>query len=200
VSDRILGFVALLMALTVVGLALFWNPIPDDQPVPKPGLPLGGDFTLKSADGPVSLQDFRGKVALVYFGYTFCPDICPTALVAVADGIEQLEPGEKKNVAVIFVSVDPGRDTPEGLKQYTDFFHPNIIGVTGSEEQVRKVARDYGAFFVRQAGVTAGGDYVVDHSADIYVVARNGRVVDKITHGSTPARIAQAIRTSLRVK
>ncbi|MGE0080542.1 MAG: SCO family protein [Thiohalomonadaceae bacterium] len=197
-SDRILGLLALVMASLVVGLALFWNPLPAVQPSAYPVLPRGGDFTLQSADGPVSLRDFRGKVVLVFFGYTFCPDICPTALVAVADAMEQLKPKEKRDVAVLFVSVDPERDTPQGLKQYTAFFHPNIIGVTGSAEQVRKVAQDYGAIYARQPGVSAGGGYVVDHSADIYVVSGDGRVVDKISHGATSARIATSIRNAMR--
>lgn len=199
-SEKVLAVAALLLALLISGLALFWYPDPPEQPLPKPGLPAGGDFTLQSADGPISLRDFRGKVVLVYFGYAFCPDICPTALVTVSDAIEQLEPDEQQKMTVIFVSVDPGRDTPESLKQYTAFFHPKIVGVTGTEEEVQKAARDYGVFYARHDVDTAAGGYVVDHSADIYVVAANGRVVDKITHGTAATQIAQSIRTSMHIK
>jgi len=197
-SNRALTYVALLLASLVAGLAIFWHPAPAERPLPMPGLPAGGDFTLQSVNGPVSLTDFRGKVVLVYFGYTYCPDICPTALITVADAVEQLDPGEQERVAVIFVSVDPARDTPERLREYADFFHPRIVGVTGSEEDVGGIAQAYGAFYAKQPDMEDGG-YVVDHSADIYVVAADGRVVDKLIHGTIAAKVAQSIRAALRL-
>jgi protein SCO1/2 len=196
-SNRSLVLAVLLLGSLVAGLALFWHPAPPERPLPTPGLPAGGDFTLQSVDGQVSLTDFRGKVVLVYFGYTFCPDICPTALITVADAIEQLEPDEQERLAVIFVSVDPARDTPERLREYADFFHPKIVGVTGSEEEVRDIAQAYGAFYAIPADMEGGG-YVVDHSADIYVVSRDGRVVEKLVHGTIATKMAQAVRTALR--
>lgn len=107
----------------------------------------GGDFTLQSADGPVSLSDFRGKVVLIYFGYTSCPDVCPTSLGALSAALKQLSPREMDRVQPIFISVDPERDTPGKMVEYVHYFHPKMIGVTGSIEQVRKVADRYGAYF-----------------------------------------------------
>ena len=129
-SERILMTIAGLLAALVLGLAIFWQPELPERPLPKPALPEGGDFTLQSANGPVSLKDFRGKEVLVYFGYTYCPDICPTSLAATAEGLKQLTPEELARVAMIFVSVDPKRDTPARLKEYVTFFHSAIVGVT----------------------------------------------------------------------
>jgi protein SCO1/2 len=198
-AERGLTLLVLPLALLVAGLALFWSPAAPQSPLP-PGLPAGGDFTLQSANGPVSLRDFRGKVVLVYFGYTYCPDVCPTGLITVSEAIEQLGPDEQQKVAVIFVSVDPDRDTPERLKEYTDFFHPSIVGVTGDGEHVSRIAQTYGARYARQAADTEGGHYPVDHSADIYVVAGNGRVFDKIAHGTAAAQVALTIRRALTIK
>ena len=195
-SDKLLSAVAVLLAALIAGLGLFWHPEAPARPLPVPALPAGGDFTLQSAGGPVALADFRGKVVLLDFGYTYCPDICPTALAATAEAIEQLEPDERARFAALFVSVDPQRDTPARLREYTAFFHPAIVGVTGSAEQVADVARRYGAFYARQPADTAGG-YVVDHSADLYVVDRDGRVVDKLAHGTPPVRIASALRRAM---
>ena len=125
-----------LLALAVLGVALFWQPEMPERPIPRAAIAAGGDFTLQSAAGPVSLKDYRGKLVLVYFGYTFCPDICPTSLAATAEGLKQLTPEELARVAMIFVSVDPKRDTPERLKEYAEFFHPAIVGVTGTPEAI----------------------------------------------------------------
>ena len=105
----------------------------------------GGDFTLTSADGPATLADQRGRVVLIYFGYASCPDICPTSLAFITAALRALTPAELERVRVVFISVDPARDTPEKLKQYAGHFHPNIIGVTGSPGTLADVATRYGA-------------------------------------------------------
>ncbi|MCW8983370.1 MAG: SCO family protein, partial [Gammaproteobacteria bacterium] len=102
-------------------------------------LKKGGGFTLQSVDGPVSLNDFKGKAVLIYFGYTWCPDICPTnlALMSAAFGdLEDKNPELMKQIQGIFISVDPERDSPERLKEYTNFFHENIIGITGTKDLI----------------------------------------------------------------
>lgn len=195
-SERLLASIAVLLGALLAGLILLWHPETPARPLPVAALPAGGDFALQSAAGPVALADFRGKVVLLHFGYTYCPDICPTALAATADAIEQLEPGERAGLAAIFVSVDPQRDTPARLREYTAFFHPAIVGVTGSVGQIAEVARRYGVFYARQPADSAGA-YAVDHSADMYIVDRNGRLVDKLAHGTPPVRIASALRRAL---
>ena len=196
-SERILMTIAGLLAALVLGLAIFWQPELPERPLPKPALPEGGDFTLQSADGPVSLKDFRGKLVLVYFGYTYCPDICPTSLAATAEGLKQLTPEELARVAMIFVSVDPKRDTPARLKEYVTFFHPAIVGVTGAPEEIATIAKRYGAFYAEQKVETAGEGYVVDHSADTYVISTAGQLVGKIAHATPPDQVVETIRKHL---
>jgi len=196
-SERILMTIAGLLAALVLGLAFFWQPELPERPLPKAALAEGGDFTLQSADGPVSLKDFRGKVVLVYFGYTYCPDICPTSLAATSEGLKQLTPEELARVAMIFVSVDPKRDTPARLKEYAGFFHPAMVGVTGTPEEIAGIAKRYGVFYAEQKVETAGGGYVVDHSADTYVIAADGRLVGKIAHATPPDQVVETIRKYL---
>ena len=196
-SERILVVIAGLLAALVLGLALFWMPEMPERPLPKASIAAGGDFTLESASGPVSLKDYRGKLVLVYFGYTFCPDICPTSLASTAEGLKQLKPEEAARVAMIFISVDPERDTPPRLKEYAEFFHPSLVGVTGTPENLAEIAKRYGVFYAKQKVETAGGGYVVDHSADTYVVGPNGQLVGKIAHATPPDRVVAEIRKHL---
>lgn len=195
-SERVLMMIAGLLATLVIGLAIFWQPVMPERPLPQAGLPAAGDFTLQSAAGPVSLKDYRGKVVLIYFGYTYCPDVCPTSLAATAQGLALLTPEELAKTAMIFISVDPERDTPARLKDYVQFFHPGIVGVTGTPEQVTEAAKRYGVFHARQKVDTAGG-YVVDHSSDTYIVSPDGKLIGKIAHATAPDRVAAEIRRHL---
>lgn len=196
-SERVLMVIAGLLATLVLGLAFFWQPEIPERPLPKAAIAEGGDFTLQSANGPVSLKDYRGKLVLVYFGYTFCPDICPTSLAATAEGLKLLTPEEAARVAMIFISVDPERDTPARLKEYVEFFHPSMVGVTGKPEDLAEIAKRYGVFYAKQKVATAGNGYVVDHSADTYVVAPDGQLVGKIAHATPPNEVAAEIRKRL---
>lgn len=196
-AERILMAIATLLALAVAGVALFWQPEMPERPLPKAIIAAGGDFTLQSARGEVSLKDYRGKLVLLYFGYTFCPDICPTSLAATSEGLKQLKPEELAQVAMIFVSVDPKRDTPDRLKEYVEFFHPAIVGVTGTTESIAEIAKRYGVFYAEQKVETAGGGYVVDHSADTFIVAPDGQLVGKMAHATPPDQVVVAIRKHL---
>lgn len=162
-----------------------------------PAAPGGGDFTLQSAGGPVSLAALRGNVVLVYFGYASCPDVCPTSLALTAQGLGRLAPEERERVRVLFVSVDPARDTPQKLAQYAAHFHPGITGVTGTPELVAEIAARYGAAFRIQPVESAAG-YVVDHSSFTSVVAPDGRLAGRLPHGAQPDEIAAAVRRALR--
>lgn len=189
-SQRLLLAIATGLALLALGLALFW------QPGESARQESGGDFTLQSADGPVSLKDYRGKVVLVYFGYTYCPDICPTELTNVTAGLNRLKPEEAGRVAVLFVSLDPERDTPAHLKEYTAFFHPAMVGVTGTPAEVAAVAKQYGVYYARQNTGSAGG-YVIDHSAELFLIGRDGRLAGRLPHATPAERVAAEIRTRL---
>jgi len=195
--ERMLGLAAIVLAIVIAGLALFWKPEMPERPIPRAQIVKGGDFTMQSATGPVSLSDFKGKLVLLYFGYTYCPDVCPTSLASTAEGLRQLTPAELAKVAMIFISVDPKRDTPARLKEYAEFFHPSIVGVTGSAEVVAEAAKRYGVFYAEQKVATAGDGYVVDHSSDTFIVAPDGTVVGKIAHATPPDQVAVAIRKYL---
>ncbi len=158
--------------------------------------PVGGDFTLQSAAGPISLGDFRGKVVLLYFGYTHCPDVCPVSMAAGSQALNKLTPEERARTRLLFVSVDPERDTPAKLKEYTAYFHAEMIGASGSPEQVAAVARAYGASYVKQAA-RPDGSYAVDHSAQTYLIAPDGRLAGEIEYGANAAKVVDAVRKLL---
>lgn len=166
------------------------------QPTLDLSEPTGGDFVLESADGPVALADFRGKVVLVYFGYTFCPDICPTSLALIAQALNGLGGDELERVQAIFISVDPERDTPERLARYTAFFHPRIIGATGEPAEIAEIAARYGAAYRKVEGESAGG-YLVDHTSTTAVVAADGTLAAILPHGTPPPDIITAIHAQL---
>lgn len=157
---------------------------------------LGEDFTLESASGPVSLHDFRGKVALVYFGYASCPDVCPTSLSLWAKALTSLRADELARVQPIFISVDPDRDSPANLQKYASFFHPSILGVTGAPAELSRIALVYGASFSKVPS-SSGMGYSVDHTAETYVVGTDGALLGALAHDAPPDAIASAIRTAL---
>jgi protein SCO1/2 len=182
------------IAVLLLWALLFWHPESGDSSVAQS--PAGGDFTLHAATGPVSLSDYRGKVVLLYFGYTSCPDICPTSLGLMSIALSQLDKEELAQVRGLFISVDPQRDTPERLAEYSRHFHPNISGISGSDAEVAAVAARYGAVYQRAEGNTALG-YSVDHSSVTYVIDPQGQLVTTLPHGSSPATIQQALRRLL---
>jgi protein SCO1/2 len=158
--------------------------------------PKGGSFTLQGAAGPVSLDDYRGKVVLLYFGYTWCPDICPTNLSIFSQVLNELESQELARVQPIFVSVDPRRDTHARLKEYTEYFHPRLIGITGSDTEVAQAAALYGVAY-RAVDPDTQENYAVDHSADTYVINPQGKLVDTLPHGTSAEVILKKVRRLL---
>lgn len=163
----------------------------------RSGLPPGGDFTLRSADGPLALRDLRGKAVLLFFGYTECPGVCPTALFDHAAAFRQLRAEELDRVAGLFVSVDPDRDTPARLREYANAFHPRIRGVTGTPADLQDVARRYGVIYSRQAPDRTG-QYGVDHSSETFVIAPDGRLAARLPFGTPPEAIVAELRRWLR--
>lgn len=179
----IAAFGAVLVLLAAA--TLFW---PSARPAGT-----GGDFTLDSADGPVALSALRGKTVLLYFGYTYCPDICPTTLTSHAAALALLKPEERARVVPLFVSVDPERDTPARLKEYAQFFHPQMIGLTAPPARLQAVARQYGVFYARQAA-NESGQYAVDHTSESYLIAPDGHLAERLPHGASPETIVAALR------
>lgn len=162
-----------------------------------------GEFTLVGKDGqPVSDTDLRGEWLLIFFGYTHCPDVCPTSLGTMALVMDELG-DEASALQPLFISVDPARDTPEVVAEYVAAFHPRIIGLTGSEEQVAAAARSHRAYYAKvppsdDAG--SGGDYAMDHSAHLYLMDPDGVYATVFSPTDTVEAIVSAIHARMVAK
>lgn len=153
--------------------------------------PAASEFALTRGDGSsFQLSEMRGRIVLLFFGYTSCPDICPTTLAKLNQAFEKLNKGEAKQVQVLFVTVDPGRDTPERMQEYVNHFSTDFIGLSGTEAELQKVWNDYGVYREISNETTALG-YIVNHTARITLIDRNGNMrisysvdvpVDDIVH------------------
>ncbi|GAA0395682.1 SCO family protein [Cocleimonas flava] len=184
-----LSIIALVLGL-VIGNSFF------EAPKPKSGEyidPPGGDFTLQSINGDVSLSDYKGKVTLLYFGYTFCPDVCPTSLSRVGAAFKKLNEDELKHVQGILISVDPDRDTLQKLADYTKYFHPQIVGITGTKEKIDEIAARYDVKYRKAEGTTAAS-YLVDHTAYIFVLDKTGKIREYLPHAVEVDRAVEVIR------
>lgn len=157
--------------------------------------PIGGDFTLVDQEGnTVTNMDFRGQYLLIYFGYTYCPDVCPTSLTDMSDALEKLDSYAAK-VTPILITIDPARDTPEHLKEYASFFHPQLRALTGSLEQIAAVAKAYRVYFSKtNQSKSADDDYLMDHSSVIYLMGPDGTFLSHFSHGTDAETMARRIR------
>ena len=166
------------------------------QGIDVTGGDMGGELRLNDPEGkPRSLADFRGKVVVVSFGYTHCPDVCPTTLSDLASALKQLGDMDSQ-VQVLFVTVDPQRDTPDLLRQYVPAFDPRFIGLSGDEAATERAKKEFHVYAQQRPG-KPGEPYAVDHSAHIYVLDRNGHVRLLLPPGSAPAAIASDLRVLL---
>ena len=156
---------------------------------------IGGPFRLVDQNGKtVTDADLKGKWSLVYFGYTHCPDACPTALNDIAIALDQLGP-KREAVRSVFITVDPERDTPEVLKEYVTSFDAQILALSGSAEEIARAAKAYRVYYAKHP--EPGGDYSMDHSSVIYVMDPDGRFTASFTHQSTPEEIAERLKKLL---
>lgn len=160
--------------------------------------PVGGPFALIDHTGkPRTERDFRGKLMLIYFGFTWCPDICPTDLQAIGLALDKLGI-DADNVQPLFITVDPERDTAEHLAEYVPMFHPRLIGLTGSLEAIRKVADAYKVYYAKvDPPKDDGGYYTVDHTAYIYLMDREGNYLGFFPPGTSADRMVEIIRPRL---
>jgi protein SCO1/2 len=164
-----------------------------DQPtsIPPNTVKIGGPFTLISQDNKqVSDTDFAGKYLLVYFGYTSCPDMCPTGLQSMSRALDELKSDADK-VQPLFITVDPARDTPAKLKDYDSAFHPKIIGLTGTPDQISAVAKEYQVYYQKDEG---DQDYEVDHTSLIYLMDPSGALVTTFNEEADSSLIVAALQ------
>jgi protein SCO1/2 len=158
--------------------------------------PVGGPFELIDHGGRTRTeQDFRGRLMLVYFGFTYCPDVCPTDLQAIGLAMDKLG-ADSANVQPLFVTVDPERDTPAHLAEYVKLFHPRLIGLTGSAEAIRKAADAYKVYYAR-VDLNRDAAYTVDHTAFIYLMDRDGDYLGFFPPGTSADRMVEIIRPHL---
>ncbi len=158
--------------------------------------PIGGPFTLAGTDGrPVALADFRGKLVLLYFGFTACPDACPTDLAVIAVALRSLGAAQAQ-VQPLFVTLDPARDTPAVLREYAPAFHPRMVALTGTEDEVRRVATDFKVFF-EKVPLPGKQGYTIDHTPYTFLLDREGRFVILFPPGTPADRMVEMLREQL---
>lgn len=162
---------------------------------------IGGPFELiDGATGKtVTQEDFKGRYLLVYFGYTFCPDVCPTALSTVAQALDRLPAATAERLEPVFITVDPERDTPEVVGEYVRHFHPRLRGLSGSPDQIRAVSKAY-RVYAAKADVDPNDptSYLMDHSAIAYLMGPDGGFVTHISHGVTADQVAEVLAKQIR--
>lgn len=183
-----------LLALALATAACSGSPPANEAPLA--GADIGGPFTLVDQNGnSVSDSDFAGQYRIMYFGYSFCPDVCPLDLQKITQGfklVEQNNPDLAARIQPIFVTVDPERDTPDVLKNYVSAFHPRLIGLTGTPEEIAKTAKEFLVVFHKQKDEGAS-DYLVDHSRQAYLLGPKGEPLALLPYDGTPRQVADTI-------
>lgn len=157
----------------------------------------GGDFTLQSPAGPVSLSSLRGKVVLIFFGYTSCPDVCPISLARIDACFSEMDAEELERVRALFITLDPERDSMDRLEKYTGYFHPNIIGLRDDVDGIDAVTTMYGVEYSKEAMPNSALGYSISHPTDILLLDANGRIVDAVPHNTAPSKLLARIRDLL---
>ncbi|MFO0993743.1 MAG: SCO family protein [Hyphomicrobiales bacterium] len=198
-SRRNLIFAAgvLLVALFVGGAALFFGSDGRLGPIATGKALVGGPFELTNQDGKrVKSADFSGKYMLMVFGYTYCPDICPSELQVVSAALDEMGPAADR-IQPIFVTVDPTRDTPEVMKDYVANFHPGFVGLTGSEEDIASVAKAYRVYYRKVEQTDASIPYLMDHTTLVYLMGPDGEYVTHFAYGTNVASLAEGLRKAV---
>jgi protein SCO1/2 len=193
---KLLSLLALAMLLLTVGCSEK-AAAPAFKNTDLTGLGYAQDFALTDHNGKArTLADFKGKLVVMFFGYTQCPDVCPTTMVEMANVMKELGP-DAGQVQVLFVTVDPERDTQALLAQYVPAFDPRFLGLYGDAQATAKVAKEFKLFYAKVEGKTAGS-YTMDHTAGSYVFDRNGKIRLFVRHGMGPAPITHDLKLLLK--
>ena len=157
---------------------------------------VGGPFTLTDPTGRQRGDaEFRGRLMIVYFGYTFCPDVCPADLMTISQALDQLGPAAD-GIQPVFITIDPERDTTKVLREYVAAFHKSFVGLTGSPEEIREVANAYKAFYAKVPSERPG-EYAIDHTGVIYLMGRDGQYLGFMPPQTSPERLTEILRQNL---
>lgn len=165
-----------------------------NKPVTSNSTKLGGDFTIATSQGEFNLKDYRGKIVVLYFGYASCPDVCPTALAMVGNGLKNMPTSITDQVQPVFISVDPERDTLENLKIYGEYFHPRLIAGTADTATIDAIVKQYGAYYKITKQENSVLNYMVDHTSRIYIINKEGEFSNTITHSSIQQDLEPALK------
>ncbi len=157
----------------------------------------GGDFTLNAPDGPLSLSDLRGKIVLIFFGYTSCPDVCPTSLARINASFSAMDDKELERVQALFITLDPERDTADRLEKYTRYFHPKIIGLRDDVDAIDAVTSLYGVKYSKDPMPESALGYSISHPTDILLLDAEGQVVEAVPHDAKSKYLLARIRDLL---
>ncbi|NQV83585.1 MAG: SCO family protein [Rhodospirillales bacterium] len=188
-----------LIAVLAISAAATWNLVHTvKEASAPPPVVIGGPFRLVDHNAkPVTDADFRNRYMLIFFGYTYCPDVCPTAMLTVGGALDILGK-EASKVQPLFISVDPERDTPDVLNSFLKNFHPSIIGLTGSPEQVTAATKAYRVYSAKvKEDSDAEGEYLMNHTAGLYLMDPDGKFITMFSHNTTPEALAAKIRKYL---
>lgn len=191
-KPRILRIAAASLVGLLIAAGIAWWQVQNASDTVRGSVPIGGPFTLTDHTGrTVTDADFRGKYLLIYFGYTFCPDVCPTELGTMARAMDLLGRQAEK-VQPLFISVDPERDTVAQLKDYVALFHPRLVGLTGTPEQVQETAKAYRIYYKKAPQPNGKPDeYLMDHSSFLYLMGPDGRFLGVYPANTSADRVAQ---------
>ncbi|SCA58208.1 Classical-complement-pathway C3/C5 convertase [Candidatus Terasakiella magnetica] len=199
--SRILLYFMIAAVFLVVGITIRLPQLLEEPVSKSTGeVAIGGDFTLVDPKGnTVTNKDLLGSYTLMYFGYTFCPDVCPTGLQTAASALDLLPMRKSNKVVSLFITVDPERDTPEVMGEYVKHFHKSLVGLTGTVEQVTQTAKAYKIYFkkVVEEGKPAD-EYLMDHSAFQYLMGPDGKYVTHFPHGISPEDMAEKLKAYIR--
>ena len=194
----VLGLLALAVASVWIGREISGSGGDKSARSESGGASIGGPFTLVNTKGEeVTASDFRGQYMLVYFGYTYCPDVCPTTLVDMSRGLRMLAeraPTKAKHVTPVFITIDPARDDVPAVRAYVKNFHDRMVGLTGSAEQISKAAKQYHVYYEKVKKDRAEGEYLMNHSSYVYLLGPNGDYLDHMSHKTKAQGIADKLQ------
>jgi cytochrome oxidase Cu insertion factor (SCO1/SenC/PrrC family) len=197
--QKLIFALVIMVTAAITGLGALWltRSLPAG-PIGSGTALVGGPFALTDHNGKrVTDQDFRGKYMLIFFGFTYCPDVCPSELQVMSAALDKLGP-EADKIQPIFITIDPERDTPEAMKAYVANFHPRLVGLTGSSEDVAQVAKAYRVYYAKAKGSENQADYLMDHSTILYLMGPDGKFVKHFTYGTEAEGLAEGLRAAIQ--